>query len=99
MVPHELPTAASLSTMIRHLPLRLDSFTDAGNGDELYLAVMTRARAALLPSFALVRGVVGRGFGRGGKKLGVPTANLKPEGDGPLREGELPVREAVCPSH
>ncbi|KAG5192102.1 hypothetical protein JKP88DRAFT_293985 [Tribonema minus] len=90
MVPHALPAEAALRRMARHLPLRVDAWRDR---DGLYLAALTRVRHALLRDFVCAYGAVGRGFGRGGKKLGVPTANLQPDGDGPLRQGlaDLPT--------
>jgi Riboflavin kinase len=84
MVPHLLPTSAQLLSAIKHLPLQLTSYSDA---NEFYLALLTRVRHTLLRKPVYAYGTVGRGYGRGGKKLGVPTANLKPDGDGPLRQG------------
>eukprot|EP00953_Heterococcus_sp_UTEX-ZZ885_P010551 6162-Heterococcus_DN1.PRE.4 len=86
MVPHLLPTADQLLSAIKHLPLQLTSYSDA---NKFYLALLTRVRHTLLKQPVYAYGTVGRGYGRGGKKLGVPTANLKPDGDGPLRQGEL----------
>jgi Riboflavin kinase len=86
MVPHLLPTADQLLSEIKHLPLQLASYSDA---NEFYLALLTRVRHTLLRQPVYAYGTVGRGYGRGGKKLGVPTANLKPDGDGPLRQGTL----------
>jgi Riboflavin kinase len=86
MVPHLLPTSVQLLSAIKHLPLQLTSYSDES---EFYLALLTRVRHTLLKQPVYAYGTVGRGYGRGGKKLGVPTANLKPDGDGPLRQGDF----------
>lgn len=46
--------------------------TNNSNNDSLALP----PRAKLLPNISRYRGLVDEGYGRGGKKLGVPTANL-----------------------
>lgn len=87
MVPHTLPTAEELIKSIRNLPLVLNNWQDGPASSPLYLAVLSRVRAMPLKKRVYVAGIVGTGFGRGGKKLGIPTANLAPDGDGPLRKG------------
>lgn len=42
----------------------------------VYYAAMTRVRDSFLPHMIRLRGNVDTGYGRGGKKLGFPTANL-----------------------
>jgi riboflavin kinase len=42
----------------------------------IYYAAMTRVRDSFLPHMIRLRGNVDTGYGRGGKKLGFPTANL-----------------------
>jgi riboflavin kinase len=49
---------------------------DAGTMVPYYLAVLRRVRARALPQVVCLRATVSTGFGRGGKKLGFPTANL-----------------------
>lgn len=44
--------------------------------DSYYLATLQRCRARGLQNIQRYRGRVDKGYGRGGKKLGVPTANL-----------------------
>ena len=44
--------------------------------EPFYFARLQRVRYALLPEAWRFRGPVARGYGRGGKKLGFPTANL-----------------------
>ncbi|CAM9190049.1 unnamed protein product [Chrysoparadoxa australica] len=73
MVPHALPDEAALLEMTRFLPLQLRSFTDAG---DLYLAVLKLTPQRACQSVMYLSGVVSQGYGRGSKKLGVPTANL-----------------------
>ena len=44
----------------------------------LYYACLRRVRYRTLPDLIRLRGTVDNGFGRGGKQLGFPTANLGP---------------------
>jgi riboflavin kinase len=90
-VPHVLPeTPYEVLEWTQGLPLLLVSSTtmqsavtlsgsssfSSYNSDGYYLATLRSTRARLLPTILRYRGVVDRGYGRGGKKLGVPTANL-----------------------
>lgn len=59
--------------MVKHLPLSIASFEEE---DEFYLASLDRIPYSVLPTQLFMRGPVAAGYGRGGKKLGVPTANL-----------------------
>jgi len=73
LLVHALPDAAQLEQLVRFAPLSLASVHDE---DELYIASLTFKPVALLESLLCMRGEVATGYGRGGKKLGVPTANL-----------------------
>lgn len=81
-VPNLLPKKDQLTEQIRYLPLRLDTFIEQlvieGNSIPFYLAVLARVRRVVLRTVLRFRGKVEAGFGRGGKKLGFPTANLSP---------------------
>ena len=74
VVPHSLPTRDSLLQMSLGTPLRLERF-EAEEGKP-YVALLNRSPVAPLPKLRALRGAVATGFGRGSKKLGVPTANL-----------------------
>ena len=74
IVPHDLPTREALERMIQFLPLEIADFTDDA---DFYMAVLrVKPYRAMTPVIHL-RGPVGEGFGRGSRKLGFPTANLR----------------------
>ena len=80
-VPHLLP--ASVDDWVQltlGLPLRVDRLDEAvdidGERRDVYLAELTRVRYKCLDQVVRLRGKVDEGYGRGGKKLGFPTANL-----------------------
>jgi riboflavin kinase len=90
-VPHTLPPSRRewYSILLETaLPYQLIDFVhptatiasndsvDAGTMVPFYLAVLRRVRARALPQVVCLRATVSTGFGRGGKKLGFPTANL-----------------------
>lgn len=84
-VPHLLPSKErwmNWTTTQSNLPLRLVDFqeqvqlTDKEPGKPIYIASLERVRHQTLPEIIRLRGVVDAGYGRGGKKLGFPTANL-----------------------
>eukprot|EP00612_Vaucheria_litorea_P002668 CAMPEP_0171458894 /NCGR_PEP_ID=MMETSP0945-20130129/4392_1 /TAXON_ID=109269 /ORGANISM="Vaucheria litorea, Strain CCMP2940" /LENGTH=335 /DNA_ID=CAMNT_0011984797 /DNA_START=90 /DNA_END=1097 /DNA_ORIENTATION=- len=66
------------------------------SGDWTDMSVFEKIRPTFMKnSLIYARGSVGEGFGRGGKKLGFPTANLKPLDGGILRKGLDKVRPGV----
>ncbi|CAM9918212.1 unnamed protein product [Ectocarpus sp. 12 AP-2014] len=73
VVPHELPERDALERLVQFLPLVIDSFE---SGPELYLAVLRKTPHRASGRVRYLRGTVSTGYGRGSKKLGVPTANL-----------------------
>ncbi|CAM9512898.1 unnamed protein product [Ectocarpus sp. 4 AP-2014] len=73
VVPHELPERDALESLVQFLPLVIDSFE---SGPELYLAVLRKTPHRASGRVRYLRGTVSTGYGRGSKKLGVPTANL-----------------------
>jgi len=81
-VPNLLPARADdFRELTRGLPLRIDdsiqeSVTLDGSVRPVYMAGAKRIRARPLGQVIRLRGVVDEGYGRGGKKLGFPTANL-----------------------
>jgi riboflavin kinase len=90
-VPHLLPTFSELHAQTLCLPLVVSDFVeeadmsipmttdDAYHEDAqvpIYYAAMTKVRDSFLPNIIRLRGTVDTGYGRGGKKLGFPTANL-----------------------
>lgn len=81
-VPHLLPDEKQLDRMTRFLPLQLTDFQDSisiqGETRPFYCATLSRVRHYCLPQLMRFRGPVATGYGRGGKKLGFPTANLEP---------------------
>jgi riboflavin kinase len=90
VVPHTLPDAAGWEQMLKGLPLRLVSFVDE---PDLYIATLQLPRLYALPeALGAVRlsGRVVRGFGRGSRQMGVPTANLPPEEIDPATLAALP---------
>jgi riboflavin kinase len=81
-VPSLLPTREELNRLVRYLPLQVDRFVQEANVDDtavpFYFAALSRVRHVAMPKVMRFRGTVAAGFGRGGKKLGFPTANLSP---------------------
>ncbi|GAX28015.1 riboflavin kinase [Fistulifera solaris] len=81
-VPHCLPNHEQLIHMTRFLPLQLIEFQQRvsvqGEAQPFYCATLERVRHCCLPQLMRFRGPVASGYGRGGKKLGFPTANLEP---------------------
>jgi riboflavin kinase len=88
-VPHPLPTLRTWhNDLLVSLPLALTKWetqlhSDASSGSSsdpqpIYYAEIESVRYRALPSVMRMRGSVASGFGRGGKKLGFPTANLGP---------------------
>jgi riboflavin kinase len=90
-VPHTLPPSRRewYSILLEtSLPYQLVDFlhptaniasndsVDAGTIVPFYMTVLRRVRARALPQVICLRATVSTGFGRGGKKLGFPTANL-----------------------
>lgn len=86
-VPNLLPTIDELQTT--PLPLRVMDFEEKDRfGNAIYLASLVKIpqvsfgnaiylqRESMLPQMIRLRGTVASGYGRGGKKLGFPTANL-----------------------
>lgn len=74
VVPHSMPRS------IEHVGAIAPPFLDPAeliDEPEFYAAKWTRRAYAPLERLLFVRGPVGRGYGRGSKKLGVPTANLR----------------------
>jgi hypothetical protein len=65
-----LPDLGSLRTALSFLPYSLTSVSPSSY-------TVTKVGVSLLPSLFRFRGVVSSGYGRGGKSLGVPTANLR----------------------
>ena len=61
-------------------PLQLtelvDPLIEGESGTPFYLAALKKVRARALSEIMRFRGTVDTGYGRGGKKLGFPTANL-----------------------
>ena len=82
VVPHELPDRLGLTSLLYGAPpLRLTSFTNQVSAGGLYLASLTKSEVGPLPAalggkLPSLRGPVAEGFGRGSRKLGIPTANL-----------------------
>jgi riboflavin kinase len=86
-VPHPLPTLRSwYNDLLLGLPLVLTKFETQWQSDlssessdqPIYYAEIESVRYRGLPNIMMMRGAVASGFGRGGKKLGFPTANLGP---------------------
>eukprot|EP00752_Nemacystus_decipiens_P002591 g2424.t1 len=73
VVPHDLPEMDELERLVRFQPFVIESFE---SGPELYLAVLRKAPHRASEIVRYLRGTVSTGYGRGSKKLGVPTANL-----------------------
>ncbi|KAG1657679.1 hypothetical protein FOA52_013773 [Chlamydomonas sp. UWO 241] len=85
LVPHCLPNREQLQALVADLPLTVANFRDE---EGLYLALLQ-----VPPSYALqggpvrLDGPVVRGFGRGSRQMGVPTANIDPEPLAGILEG------------
>lgn len=81
-VPHLLPsTQMEVLELIHGLNLSPKDFCTqlelkVGESTVFYLASASKCRQSSLEKILRFRGVVDKGYGRGGKKLGVPTANL-----------------------
>ena len=76
IVPHALPALAALRQMVADLPLEVVQLRDE---EHLYLALLRVPDGYAAPGGPLrLAGEVVRGFGRGSRQLGVPTANLAP---------------------
>lgn len=87
MVPHHLPTALDLRRLTRTQPLSAHSVLDEEinlldatrqvQSYPFYYASTSRVPHRPLRDVVRFRAPVARGYGRGGKKLGFPTANLE----------------------
>ena len=80
-VPHLLPTESQLIRQAIYLPFQVVGVLQQieisdGKIVPFYFATLVKVRRTALPEVMRFRGVVDSGFGRGGKKLGFPTANL-----------------------
>ena len=79
-VPHLLPTSvAQLQQLARQqsVPLKVLEIVDKQKDVASYfMASATKMPYHTLPNMMRFRGAVDTGYGRGGKKLGFPTANL-----------------------
>lgn len=74
-VPHLLPTREELEST--KLPLKITEWqTEDDHDNPIYLAGAVKVPYQPLPQILRFRGNVDSGYGRGGKKLGFPTANL-----------------------
>jgi len=72
-VKHELPRKTSMGEMCQSIPLDILNFID----DSYYYASLKKTPWRFMQNQKMkFRGKVDNGYGRGGKKLGVPTANL-----------------------
>ncbi len=60
------------SSNLWHVPIGGSRLSSSASDDD----TVAPSRARLLPDILRYRGSVDQGYGRGGKKLGVPTANL-----------------------
>ncbi|CAM9238316.1 unnamed protein product, partial [Phaeothamnion confervicola] len=84
------PGRALLEEAIKFLPLRLRNNTTGDDSSGTYLAVLDRTACRVLPTVLYLRGEVAHGYGRGSKRIGVPTANL-PESQFAHRLRDLPT--------
>eukprot|EP00535_Pseudo-nitzschia_heimii_P000402 CAMPEP_0197187412 /NCGR_PEP_ID=MMETSP1423-20130617/15800_1 /TAXON_ID=476441 /ORGANISM="Pseudo-nitzschia heimii, Strain UNC1101" /LENGTH=256 /DNA_ID=CAMNT_0042638975 /DNA_START=318 /DNA_END=1088 /DNA_ORIENTATION=- len=66
------PQCVAFSPNNSHLPNCGDRLCSSTSDEDIVLP----SRARLLPDVQRYRGSVDQGYGRGGKKLGIPTANL-----------------------
>eukprot|EP00980_Cylindrotheca_fusiformis_P005213 scaffold1118_cov135-Cylindrotheca_fusiformis.AAC.11 len=72
-VPNQLPESRlEVATLVFGLPLVLSEMST----QPYYLTTLERTRAKELAQIQRYRGFVDQGYGRGGRKLGFPTANL-----------------------
>jgi len=85
MVPHHLPSILDFRSMARSHPLTVVDFVediDLLDADKnaknykIYYACAKKSPHSCLKQLIRIRGPVDQGYGRGGKKLGFPTANL-----------------------
>mgnify|MGYP005841323253 CR=1 FL=1 len=80
VVPHLLPTFSEYRKMARTLPLHVLGVVDKQDESfplpSFYMASALKTVHRTLPETIRLRGPVAEGYGRGGKKLGFPTANL-----------------------
>ena len=79
-VPNGLPTREKLEEMLQFQQLEVMDFEEEidveGNKSEMYYASAVKRPHRMLRDVLRLRGHVDEGYGRGGKKLGFPTANL-----------------------
>ena len=81
-VTHTLPSSESLQKMIleSQQPFEVLEFVEKiklnNSSTRIYYASMRKVAQRLLRENIYLRGPVDTGYGRGGKKLGIPTANL-----------------------
>lgn len=77
-VPNLLPSESYFDEMTKSSqPLEIMNFIDETNDAQtIYYASAKKVPQSLLRKMMYLRGPVDTGFGRGGKKLGIPTANL-----------------------
>lgn len=79
-VPGRLPIKDIFDSMLRYQPMDvLDFVEEADIEDEtktVYYASAKKTSHRMIRNVIRLRGPVDQGFGRGGKKLGFPTANL-----------------------
>uniref|UniRef100_A0A7S3Q9G1 riboflavin kinase n=1 Tax=Chaetoceros debilis TaxID=122233 RepID=A0A7S3Q9G1_9STRA len=82
-VPNLLPSQTEFDELLQFQPLRRENFMEeaqlsenAESATALYFASAKKIPHLLTREVLRLRGKVDTGFGRGGKKLGVPTANL-----------------------
>lgn len=82
-VPHTLPAKEVFTKMVQSSqPLEILQFIetmqskDTGETQTVYYASAKKVPQQILRKMIYLRGPVDSGYGRGGKKLGIPTANL-----------------------
>lgn len=81
-VPHLLPASVSAwNDLALTLPLEVTDFIHPvaeinGQTNTFYMTVLRKVRARAVEQVIRLRGAVDTGYGRGGKELGFPTANL-----------------------
>jgi len=73
LILHELPNKAGLDKLVQFEALKVVNLVAE---EELYIATMEKIPHRVMEEVLYMRGEVATGYGRGGKKLGVPTANL-----------------------
>ena len=72
-VPHVLPSLDEL----QNTTLRITDWKETDvSGNPIYFVEAEKVPHSTLPQVIRLRGAVDAGYGRGGKKLGFPTANL-----------------------